>query len=167
MRYHRSVSSRARAGAYLLHPAVVIAIAVLVVNDHWLKHAIPSWLTGKLSDAAGMVFFPLIAAGLVDLGSLLFRRELSESARRTWVTAWVIATGVVFASIQLSELCGDIYRHGLGAIQWPVHALIAAARGHGLAPLAPVEHTPDPTDLVALPFLFIPWWIAHRRSPAS
>ena len=41
-----------------MHPVALAAIAVLVVNDHVLKSAYPGWLTGKLSDIAGLVFFP-------------------------------------------------------------------------------------------------------------
>lgn len=45
-------------GAALLHPVALGAIALLIANDHVLKAAFPSVLTGKLSDFAGMLFFP-------------------------------------------------------------------------------------------------------------
>jgi len=48
-------------GGLLLHPAVLAAIALFVVNDHVFKPAHPGWLTGKLSDVAGLVFFTLAA----------------------------------------------------------------------------------------------------------
>ena len=161
------MSSETRAGEYLLHPAVAISIAVLVINDHWLKATAPSWWTGKLSDLAGMVFFPLIAAGLVDLGCHLGSRPLGLRARQRLVLGAIVATGIVFSSIQIWDWAGSLYQHGLGAIQWPVHAIVAALRGHGLAPLGQVAHTADPSDLIALPALLIPWWIARPRAPAS
>ena len=38
----------------------LLAIAVLLVNDHLLKARYPSWLTGKLSDFAGLYFAPFL-----------------------------------------------------------------------------------------------------------
>ncbi len=61
----------------LKHPATVASIALLVVNDHILKSLAPSWVTGKLSDFAGLFFFPfLLAAALSPItrraGALAF-----------------------------------------------------------------------------------------------
>lgn len=49
-----------------MHPLPLSAALVLVVNDHALKGAglLPGWLTGKLSDFAGMFFFPVLLAAL-------------------------------------------------------------------------------------------------------
>ncbi|MBT8493616.1 MAG: hypothetical protein KJO07_11200 [Deltaproteobacteria bacterium] len=156
--------TRVRAGEYLLHPAVPIAIAVLVINDHLLKDAFSSWWTGKLSDVAGMVFFPLILAGLLDVGAHLFGRGLSERGRRRLVIAAVVMTGVVFAAIQVSPPIATVYRYGLGAIQWPVHAVVSFASGGGIPGLHPVAHTADPSDILAMPALLIPLAIGLRRS---
>ena len=55
----------------LQHPTTLISIALLILNDHVLKTSIPSWFTGKLSDFAGLFFFPfIIATGL----SILFAK---------------------------------------------------------------------------------------------
>ena len=43
----------------LATPIAIFAIALLVVNDHVLKLACPGLVTGKLSDFAGLMFFPL------------------------------------------------------------------------------------------------------------
>jgi hypothetical protein len=43
------------------------ALIVLIINDQILKASYPSWVTGKLSDFAGMVVFPVVLAGLVGL----------------------------------------------------------------------------------------------------
>ncbi|HET7501896.1 MAG TPA: hypothetical protein VFK02_12855 [Kofleriaceae bacterium] len=40
----------------LTRPIAIAAIALLVVNDHVLKAAYPGFVTGKLSDFAGMMF---------------------------------------------------------------------------------------------------------------
>ena len=38
----------------LTHPAFTGAVALLAVNDHVLKPLVGGWLTGKLSDVAGV-----------------------------------------------------------------------------------------------------------------
>ncbi len=48
----------------LTHPLSLLAIMLLLFNDHWLRYAHPSWLTGKLGDFTWLVFAPFIA-GLV------------------------------------------------------------------------------------------------------
>lgn len=44
----------------LIQPAFLLALIVLVVNDHYLKSAYPGWLTGKLSDFAGLFMLPIL-----------------------------------------------------------------------------------------------------------
>jgi hypothetical protein len=44
----------------LSHPYSVAAAVTLAVNDHILKGLAPGWLTGKLSDFAGLFFFPYL-----------------------------------------------------------------------------------------------------------
>ena len=53
--------------AWLGHPVTVIALVTLIVNDHLLKAAHPGWVTGKLSDAAGLVLAPALLAVLTRL----------------------------------------------------------------------------------------------------
>src|SRR5688572_32934102 len=53
----------------LQHPLSLLSIAVLLLNDHVFKTISPSWITGKLSDFAGLFFFPFIVA--VILSALL------------------------------------------------------------------------------------------------
>jgi len=49
----------------LQHPISLLSIALLLLNDHVFKVISPSWLTGKLSDFAGLFFFPfIVSAGL-------------------------------------------------------------------------------------------------------
>ena len=51
-------------GSALLHPLVLGAVALLLLNDHVFKARWPSWWTGKLSDVAGLVMFPLVLQAL-------------------------------------------------------------------------------------------------------
>lgn len=48
----------------LAHPLSLLAVGLLLLNDHLLKHIAPSVLTGKLSDFAGLFFFPFLAAAV-------------------------------------------------------------------------------------------------------
>jgi len=155
--------NRTDAGAYLLHPVVWLAIAVLVINDHVLKALVPGWVTGKLSDVAGLIFFPLILAGLVDLGAHTLGRDLSATTRRRLATVAALATGVVFAGIQLWPAMADLYLDALSLLQWPYHAVARAVHGEPLPALVRPMHTADPSDLIALPALVVPLWIARRR----
>jgi hypothetical protein len=54
--------------AALTHPLTCLMILVLIVNDLFLKHFLPSFLSGKLSDFCLAYLLPLI---LIALGSLL------------------------------------------------------------------------------------------------
>jgi hypothetical protein len=47
---------------YILNYAFIISLLLLAVNDHVLKSAFGNWITGKLSDLAGMVVLPLMLA---------------------------------------------------------------------------------------------------------
>jgi hypothetical protein len=55
----------AHATATLTSPAFVLAVAVLAVNDHVLKPAFGNWVTGKLSDVAGLLAFALFWCALL------------------------------------------------------------------------------------------------------
>jgi hypothetical protein len=104
------------------------ALFVLVLNDHVLKHACPSALTGKLSDFAGLFLFPVLAGALAGRRSTIVAR------------ASAIAGAAAFALCKL---------------------LPAAA---GWVSLHVATTTCDPTDLVALPML---WLGARHAAPMS
>jgi hypothetical protein len=146
-----------RATHPLLHPVSLAAIALLVVNDHVLKAAWPGALTGKLSDLAGLAFFPLLLAAVA--------REVRPALRlRPAVAACALLTALVFAAVKVLPLAGDAYRVGLGALQWPFRALGSLLAGHGVPGLALVRLTPDVTDLLALPAVLIAVWLAAMSS---
>ncbi|TKK87760.1 hypothetical protein FDA94_16415 [Herbidospora galbida] len=46
--------------SWLGHPLTVLALVVLVVNDHLLKYTWPGLVTGKLSDVAGLILLPAV-----------------------------------------------------------------------------------------------------------
>lgn len=135
----------------MTHPAIVAAVLLLVLNDHVFKQLWPGWATGKLSDVAGLAFFPLLLAGLLELA-------LPAMRRRTLLISCIAATAVVFTSVQLFETAADTYRVTLGWLQWPFRVLADPS-----AEVSPVRLTRDPTDLIALPALLVSWF-AGRSS---
>ena len=148
---------RATPAGGLLHPVPLIAIAVLALNDQVLKGAYPGFVTGKLSDVAGMAFFPL----LLQAGVEVVQDRLGDwapSRRLLWGAA--IATGLYFGGIQVLDPLADSYRYGLAALQWPLRALLAGQA----VPLAPVRLVQDPTDLFTLPALGLAVWAGWSRT---
>lgn len=129
----------------LVHPISLAAIAILVINDHWLKQAYPGWITGKLSDVAGLVFFPLLIWALVHRGFVI----------------GLVATGVAFAAIKLWQPATDVGGWAFGIARWPLDALASWS----LPELHPASVVRDPTDLLALPALAVSWWVHSRAQP--
>jgi hypothetical protein len=135
------------------HPAIVAAIAVLVINDHVLKARFGTWWTGKLSDVAGLMFFPaLLALAAHHLAG-------ARDTIRTLALA-AAATALVFAAIKLWWPAGEVYRYGLAALQWPARAIAAACHGDPTPRLHAIALVRDPSDLLALPAVLVPMLIA-------
>lgn len=59
-------SARRQRVTVLAHPVSVALLAIWAVNDHVWKDEFGSWWTGKLSDLAGMVVFPLLIAVAIN-----------------------------------------------------------------------------------------------------
>ena len=137
---------------WLVHPLPLAAIALTFLNDHVLKGSglLPAWLTGKLSDFAGLVFFPLL---LVSAWELLRDRGPSRLA----LNVACIATAIVFTLAKTTTVGSLAFQWGLGLAQWPFRFLAGDS-------LAPVAHVMDPTDLIALPSILFAWWIGAART---
>ena len=111
----------------LVHPWVWVSMFLLALNDHYLKYAYPSWLTGKLSDFAGLIFFPIL------LDVIVRQRILS-----------VLLTGIMFALVKVTYWGNDLYNSSF--------EIIFEIMGWGEnAPLIM-----DETDCLALIVLWIP-----------
>ena len=146
----------------MLHPLVLGAVGLLLLNDHVFKARWPSWWTGKLSDVAGLAMFPLLLQGLWEQVSA--RGESSFRASRPVLVGCVVATALVFAAIKLSPLAAAGWQWSLGGLQWPFHLLRAWLTGGALPPVRPVAHTLDVTDLFTLPAVLVSLWLGWRRS---
>jgi hypothetical protein len=139
---------RVRSAELLLHPIFVVALAALLFNDHWLKGHHPSWLTGKLSDAAGLVVFPLVM--LVALDALT---PLPLPRRQSTLGLILVMTVTLFAIVKCIPAGTAFYRVALGALQTPFRGAFA-----------PVHAVTDPTDLLAVPFTAAALVVGRRWS---
>lgn len=153
--------STASPGDGLLHPVPLTAILLLLLNDHLWKYSYPGFLTGKLSDVAGLIFFPLLLQALWEVLCAACGRYRGPSARALVVS--VVLTGVVFAAVKISPEAGWLYRVGLAALQWPARAALALAQGLEVPAVGRVALTQDPSDLWALPALLVALWVGLRR----
>lgn len=143
-------------GDVLLHPVALVAVGVLLVNDHYMKRHTPGVVTGKVSDVAGLVFFPLLALAILEGARKVAR--VSPWQLSTNALAWlVVVTAVAFALVKVSPGVADAYSSALGLMAWPVRALVSGASSP-----EPVRVLADATDLVALPALIGAWCVARR-----
>ena len=121
----------------IFHPVAVAAVLVLALNDHVLKHSFPGFVTGKLSDVAGMIFFPLLVHAIV---MAILPRLASERV----LLASCIVTAIVFSLVKTLPAANEAYRIAWGAMQMPF-------RGRFVR----VVLVRDPTDLLAVPFILV------------
>lgn len=119
---------------WLAAPSTVLALVVLLLNDHVLKHEFPGAVTGKVSDVAGL----LVAAPLLALVA-----SLARLPRPRLVGITLTAAG--FVAMKTSDLGAD-----LASTLWST--------------VTPSHVVADPTDLLALPVLGVAWRVAHRAA---
>jgi hypothetical protein len=146
----------------MCHPVTLLALAALGINDHLLKHVAPGLLTGKLSDVAGLVLFPLVLAAVVETVQAVTGRP--RVARRTVVLAAAGATATAFIAVKSFPVATQTYNTILGGMQW----LLGGGPLTGSPPISTSGVT-DPTDLLALPALAVAYWVAvdgGRNRPA-
>jgi hypothetical protein len=130
------------------------------LNDHLFKAWSANPLTGKLSDVAGLAVVPLIPVCVYGL--LCAARQRPTAHHRTVLFTSLITVGGLFAAVNTQPLCSVAYQWAMAFAQWPFRAAVHSLAGQAPPPIAPLGHTLDPTDLLALPALLIPWWVAQR-----
>lgn len=152
------------------------------MNDHVLKdvaisHGRFEWLTGKLSDVAGLIVFPLLLVACIDVMLRRFggRRPLAaraQSLRRAVLIATIAGSAAAFAGIQLSSPIAAWYSTGMATTRWLPGAVAAVATGAEFPPVGTVDHVMDPADLIGLAGLTVSYgvgarWLAigSRREP--
>lgn len=130
----------------LLSPWFLIALGVLILNDHFLKALYPSWLTGKLSDFSGLFVF-------VVFFTVALSRWLRTPTRIFILHA---AIGLTFVIWKLAPV-EIVIDWAARLTSWPMPSRVK-----------------DATDLMALSILPVSYWflswgwrIGHERSPDS
>ena len=144
-------------GALLVHPVALVALSVLLLNDWVLKPSAffralgagaGGWLTGKLSDAAGLVVGPLVVAAILGTLGGWLRRSQPTQRRAFGQAVFAIALIVVpFVACKLSPAAAGWFAHALSFFGRPAHVV------------------PDPTDLAMLPFTYLAWWVMRPLAP--
>ncbi len=135
-----SISLRA-----LKHPLALLSIGLLLLNDHVLKAIVPSWLTGKLSDFAGLFFFPFLLAAM-----LAFPLEGLQLPSRRIMALSCGLTALWFTLIKTAPVANEATE---AFTSWLVGG--------------PTRIVLDPTDLIALPIIWAAWQLWVRLEQTS
>ncbi|WP_233261322.1 hypothetical protein [Vitiosangium sp. GDMCC 1.1324] len=116
-----------------LAPLPLAAVALMAVNDRWLKPTLHNALTGKLSDVAICFFLPLYLSALLALVTRWPR------STRLHVGAGVCA--LLYTALKVSPLAVELFCAALRQVGTPL----------GLTSFRAVA---DPTDLLTLPLVW-------------
>ena len=136
-----------------MHPVTLLAVALLLVNDWVLKPRYHGFVTGKLSDIAGLAFAPVIlssAIGLVLHAAASMGARIDPSLSRHRLLLCIAATAVGFTVVKLSPAASQGVAQMLGHLGREASIYL------------------DPSDLFCLPALGIAYAIGRdelRRVP--
>ncbi len=144
-----------------MRPVCIVALVAVVANDRWLKVDHPGILSGKVSDFAGLIYFPLLIVALMEAVRFLIRWRPWELTYRAVVIATVIV-GVAFALIKTWNPASDFYRNVMGYFFWPGFAVVDALNGAPIPGVRPIFLAQDHWDLIALVVLPVPILVARR-----
>lgn len=157
-------------GELMLHPAMVLAAGVLALNDHVLEDRLGAGpvagaVTGKLSDVAGLAFFPALVVSVVEVARWARRRDRGGWAcGRRGLAAAMAVTAAGFAAVQTVPPAAAGYEAMLAAVRWLPAGVAAAVGGRSWPALPEVGHVMDVSDLVCLPAIWSSGWAARRTA---
>jgi hypothetical protein len=136
---------------FFVHPLPLAMVALLALNDHYLKNQYPSWLTGKISDFAGLFFFPLFVCALVCVFvNFTFRRgQVPLTLNKALLLATVLATSLIFVAVKQWPAANLFYVEAMASMGFPSRLLM------------------DGTDLVALVALSGTYIYGRRYFPTQ
>lgn len=117
---------------FFVAPKPLLAVGLMALNDHWLKYQYPGWVTGKLSDFAGLYFTPIFLLALVVSIAWFFSKKLSHKQMKWGILFFIILVDGVFILVKTSPAWGEAYRQVV------------------LALIGSVSLIQDPSDLWAL-----------------
>jgi hypothetical protein len=153
-------------GSFLLHPAFIVSMIAVMINNLWFKTSgISPLLAGKITDVGSMIYLPaLICLGIVfirdvlDLTESHFKREKAthyKSERyipsRVAIVVSIIISAMLMILVKVSDMGIIIYTVVIGYLNDVLF--------NGRTIAKPVK---DMTDLFSLLFLLIPYIVLRR-----
>ena len=157
--------TRMRPGELVISWVSITSLILLIVNDRVLKEHVGGWLTGKLSDLAGLVFVVLLLLSLLEILRRLRRRRTWRLTRHL-VMALVVTIAVGFVLVKTVAPVTTAYLDAMRALEWPALQVDRAITG-STAWLPPIHVVHDPTDLIVLPVVLVPLRMGLRRTVPS
>jgi hypothetical protein len=88
--------------SFFFHPIPLLAVAIMALNDHYLKMAYPGMITGKLSDFMGVFYFPIFLCALVMLAQASLQGESARLTLRLIVCS-ILFTDAIMIALKLSS----------------------------------------------------------------
>lgn len=147
-------------GRLYLTALPLLATGVLLLNDHVLKRLVPSVMTGKLSDAAGVFLLPILALAGIELLLAAMHRPWMTTRKRLVIA--VAVTGFGFAAVKGVPAVTTAYAYALGCLRWPIEAVASLVDGRHPDAVLPVSVLTDWTDILVLPVLGFTWLCGRR-----
>ena len=133
----------------LTHPVVVASVVGLIVNDHWAKQHVPSWVTGKASDALGAIVLTALGIALAIVAGR--HHGLTTAPNRPLAAGVAAVVVAAVAAVKTSTVGATVGGALLGVAGWPLARLGALLGGQALPGPKVATIVVDPYDaLVAL-----------------
>lgn len=132
-----------RRASEFLSPVPLAAVALLAANDHVFKGAFHNAITGKVSDFAGCFFLPLYVSAVL-----------------AYLTRWPLQRRLLIGAAATVALFVPIKLWG-GAAAAVARAMDVLAVPAGIGPSRIIA---DPTDLIAVPMVFLAVLYAERMN---
>lgn len=117
------------------------------MNDHVLKATWPGVVTGKISDFAGLLYFPLLLASLYEILRWPFDR-VGWHATGPVVVATMAFTAIGFTLVKVSSDAAHFYVSIAQSVTGRSHRIVL-----------------DHTDLIALPMVLFAWPLHRHHCP--
>ena len=127
-----------------LSPLPLAAVALMALNDRWLKPTFHNALTGKLSDVALCFFLPLYLSALLAL--------VTRWSRPTRLYVGALACALLFTALKVSPEAARLFCAVLRQVGSPL----------GFTSFRAVA---DPTDLLTLPLVWAAVLHGRRTGP--
>ena len=148
-------------GETLLSPIYILALILMLFNDHYWKGIGPSWLTGKLSDVSILIMGPLTIQALFEL--VLSRFTPHWGPNRILLIVLSFAMSLTMIAINLWEFPAWLYRWGMGTVQWPFLAIINLWQEGTINAIRPVQLFMDPSDGWTAPSSLLALYVGWQR----